>query len=196
MVLRRQLFWWQCKSCNHLPGKSFTLKKTKRVEHDFSNECIIRNHHCNSSKQCLKVVWKFSTTGVTWVHCNKDAESGFHFDLWTLEVDFGVVHCFRFKQLKQILGDYRQHFDVDSIELVETTPGSRCRKSFEEGCHHRVGHIAWAVEDDAMFCQSFGEILCWFSFACTCWAGWCTTEIQLEGTHESHVAFVCKRCDN
>ena len=37
-------------------------------------------------------------------------------------------------QLDDLLCDHREHFDVDAVELVETSPSSGGSESFEELC--------------------------------------------------------------
>lgn len=36
----------------------------------------------------------------------------------------------------ELLGDHRQHLDVDTVELVKAAPGARLSQSAEEAAHH------------------------------------------------------------
>jgi hypothetical protein len=66
---------------HELLGKSFGGGKTFRHQHVFANKNNVWNNHCTTSEQGLKVLWEFSSTGITWVHCNKETNSKSETDL-------------------------------------------------------------------------------------------------------------------
>jgi hypothetical protein len=44
--------------------------------------------------------------------------------------------CLRIPDGDELLGNHRQHLNVDSVELVEATPRSRLGQTGEEAAHH------------------------------------------------------------
>ena len=68
--------------------------------------------------------------------------------------------------------------------LVETSPGTRLRQALEELRHGFVIQTVGAVEDDALFGNRLGQILCGLGFSCTGGSFRCTTEIQLQSAHQ------------
>jgi hypothetical protein len=66
---------------HELFGKSFGGSETFRHKHVLANEDNVWNNHCTTSEQGFKVLWEFSSTGITWVHCNKETNSKSETDL-------------------------------------------------------------------------------------------------------------------
>lgn len=56
----------------------------------------------------------------------------------------------RLLDLKDLTGNNRQHFEVDSVELIETTPGSSRDETFEEFGHRMDVKSFTTVEDNAL----------------------------------------------
>ena len=57
-------------------------------------------------------------------YCNKHTESWLDFDLGLFKYDFFILSTFGSKKNQQLLCDDRQYLNVNSIELVETTPST------------------------------------------------------------------------
>lgn len=51
-------------------------------------------------------------------------------------------------------------------------------------------HTIRAVEHDALLRKRLGQILGGFRLSCSCWSCRCSTKIEVESTHEGHVALV------
>jgi len=68
-------------------------------------------------------------------------------------------------------------------------------KSREEPSHHLDVKAVGAVEHHALDGQRLGEILRGLGFSCTSRSLGTTTEVQVEGTGEGHVALVGEGCD-
>ena len=112
------------------------------------------------------------------------------------EIAFGWTFGFLPEKNQELLGDDRQHFDVDTIELVKTAPStSRC-ESFEELTDHDVVHGVGAVEDDTLFGQGFSKILSRLSLTSTCRPCRSTSKIELQGTHQGHITLISQWRDN
>ncbi len=82
-------------------------------------------------------------------------------DEWYLnahEVDYRLLRLSPFPQHQQLLRHDRQHFDIDSIELVETDPGAPLRETAEQLPHHLVIDLITAVEDDTLNAQRLRQI--------------------------------------
>lgn len=51
--LLAQLFGAQYVELAHLPGQRLCVGKTFREQHDFSNEGVVRHHHCHRTEAYL-----------------------------------------------------------------------------------------------------------------------------------------------
>lgn len=49
---------------------------------------------------------------------------------------------------EQLLGNNWQYFNVDTIELVETGPGTLLAKTWEQALHHLVVNLVRTIEHD------------------------------------------------
>ena len=58
----------------HLFAQFFSRSKSLGEKHDLSYKSIIWNHHRYRSKESFEVIRKFSSTCITWIHCNKDSK--------------------------------------------------------------------------------------------------------------------------
>ena len=97
---------------------------------------------------------------------------------------------------EDLLGNDRQHFDIDSVELIETGPSSTLGQTREESAHHLVVKSIRAVEDHALYSQCFGEILGGFSLSSSSWALGVASIEEVEGASESHIALISEWGDN
>ena len=94
-----------------------------------------------------------------WVHRDKRRRLGVEGDLSAFEhealqlVDDGLIDG------EQLLGDDRQHLNVDAVELVEAGPRAAHGQSLEKLAHHDVVHLRRAVEDDTLLGQRLRQIL-------------------------------------
>lgn len=52
--------------------------------------------------------------------------------------------------LLELLGNNRQHLQVNSVEFVEAGPGTTRGQSFEHLAHLVILHIIRAIEDDTL----------------------------------------------
>jgi len=150
MVLGRKLLRAKSESSNHLLCKLLGSDVTERIKHDRADQFIVGNHHSDWAEQGFQIVWQLSTTGVTWVHSDEHAESRFHKDVRIFKIDFLVLTGLSSEKLKELLGNDRQHFNIDAVEFIETTPGTSGAKTFEEFTNHNVVHTIRTVEHDAL----------------------------------------------
>ena len=73
----------------------------------------------------LQIIRKFRPPRVSRVHRDESSACWVEFDLATFEHESGEFGSFRVADGEKLLGDDRQDFDVDSIELIEATPSTR-----------------------------------------------------------------------
>jgi hypothetical protein len=118
---------------DHLFTEHTGILKAFGKEHDLSDHGIIWNHHTDWSKEGFQIVWKFGSACVTWVHCNKDSVIGKDGDRDSIEFEGfkGSVSEKSHSDDKELLGDDGEHLDIDSVELVETSPSALLGQAFE-----------------------------------------------------------------
>lgn len=46
---------------------------------------------------------------------------------------------------RDLLGDDREYLKIDTVELIEATPGSRGSETLENTCHTLVAHLIGAI---------------------------------------------------
>jgi hypothetical protein len=88
MILGGKLLGTESESGHHLLGENSTFEETEGIKLDFSNQCIIRNHHSDWSEKSLKVIWKLRTSSITWIKGNENAECWLHLDKTFFEFNF------------------------------------------------------------------------------------------------------------
>ena len=71
---------------------------------------------------------------------------------------------------EDLLSNHREHFDIDTIEFVETTPGAAPCQPFEKLGHGEIIQPIRAIEHHAMDGDGLREI-----FDCLGFAGACGT---------------------
>lgn len=152
MILRGKLLWGKFECCHHLLRQISTFLETKRVEHDLTDKCIVWHHHCHRPKESFQVIRKLSSTCVTGVHSDEDWKGGKHAYVTTLEIAFWRSFCFFSEKNEKLLSDDRQHFNVDTVKLVETAPGACWSQSLEEFADHDIVHWVWTVEHHTLLC--------------------------------------------
>ena len=95
-----------------------------------------------------------------------------------------------------LLGDDGEHLKLDSVELIEATPGPTRGESLEEFPHDHVVKTVRAVEDDTLSRQGFGQILDGLSLACTGGTLRGAAIVQVDGSAERSVASVSQSGDD
>ena len=91
---------------------------------------VVGHHHGDGAEESFQIIWQLSTSGVARVHGDEGGTGVDQFDFATFEheaVEFGSLGV---PDGDELLCDDGQHFDVDSVELVETTPRSRLNEQF------------------------------------------------------------------
>jgi hypothetical protein len=95
-----------------------------------------------------------------------------------------------------LLSDNREHFKLDSVELIEARPGSARSKTLEKFTHLKVVKAIRAVEHNALSSEGLREILDSLGLSSTGRSLGGTTVVKVESTAESSVASIGKRCDH
>ena len=80
----------------------------------------------------LKVVWKLRPASVARVHCDADVAVGVETKFCTFKLEHIKLGLYSANDAQDLLGDDRQHLQLNSVELVKARPGAGRRQSFEE----------------------------------------------------------------
>jgi len=80
MELGGELLGTELESGHHLFGQNATVQETEGVKTNLTNNGVVGHHHSDGSEKSLQVVGQFSTTSITGVHSNENAESRLHLD--------------------------------------------------------------------------------------------------------------------
>jgi hypothetical protein len=81
-----------------------------------------------------------------------------------------------------LLGDDREHLQLNSVELVEATPGAAAGETLEELTHGLVVETVRAIEHDTLTGEGLGKILYCLRLAGTGWSLWCSTIVQVNSS--------------
>jgi hypothetical protein len=98
--------------------------------------------------------------------------------------------------LEQVLCNDGKDFFIDAVELIEATERASSCKTFEVALDEEMVHTVRAVKDNTILSQSLGEIFSGFGLTCSGRTSWSSTEIELQGSHESHIALICQWSDH
>lgn len=79
-----------------------------------------------------KIIGQFGAPGVSGVHGDADKAHGIQAQLGSFEHESGQVGLDRRDDTHHLLGNDRQHFCLDPVELIKTSPCSRTSQSFEK----------------------------------------------------------------
>jgi len=94
------------------------------------------------------------------------------------------------------LGNNGKYLNIDSVELIETSPSTSSCKSFEELGNHEMVHTIRAVEHDTLSSKRLRQILDSLSLASSSWSLRSSSIVEEDSTAESSVASVGKRGNN
>lgn len=98
-----------------------------------------------------------------------------------------------FSNGKDLLSDDWQHFNVNSVKLIQARPWASKCKSSKKLFHHEGCNLIRAVEDNAVPSKRLCKILTRFSFTCTgrpCRVG---SKLYMQGTCDSDPASISQR---
>jgi hypothetical protein len=91
---------------------------------------------------------------------------------------------------------HRQHWSLNSIELVEAAPGTNLHKTTKDASHSLVIQPVTAVEDHAVQRHSFSQIFCRLGLSGTGGTRWGATEPEAQRLSQSHEAPIRERCND
>lgn len=133
MVLLGKLILGKSVEHCHLASKSLGRHEAFSHEHVLTNQLQSRHYHSYGPKQSFQVVRKLRTSSVTWVHSDEDSNcwDQSHLglkesELLRLSAGKSLLDCF------DLCGDYRQHFQSNSVELIETSPETSLYETCED----------------------------------------------------------------
>jgi len=112
------------------------------------------------------------------------------------ESDLRFHSGFSSEELKEVLGDHREYFFIDAIKLIEAAEGASGSETLEIALYKEMVHTIGAVEDNTVLGQGFGKILGGLCLSSSCRTSGSTTEVKLQSSHKSHIAFISERGDH
>ena len=178
MVLGRELLRAEGVGCCDFSSEVAGVVEAERVEGNLGNHSVVRHHHSHCSEESLQVVGKFWPSSIPGVHCDENVAGSFEGDIGILEEENLFALFSGNGDGQNLLCNHRQHLKVDSVELIETWPGTWWGQSFEEFTHSPVVKTIWAVEHHALSGEGFGQIFDCLGFSCSSRALGCTSVVQ------------------
>jgi len=143
----------------------------------FHNNLSIRNHHGYTSEKYLQVFWKFLTTSITWVHCDEVSafvdQDKWLWATWEFEV-LGVL-LLTLSDCVYLLGNHRECWEGDTVELIEATPQSTLAETLEDLGHILVLVLIGTVVDNDENTECTSKILDGLCLTSSGWSSWSTT---------------------
>ena len=97
---------------------------------------------------------------------------------------------------KHLLGNDRQHLQLNTVELVEASPCTGLRKTSKHAAHGLVVDTIRAVEHNDLACESFAKILHRLSFACSGRSLRSSAQVHGEGTGAGQEGAIRERRDD
>ena len=196
MILGRELFRGKHQGGTDLDSNRLSILETEGVKLDLSDEGVVWHHHSAGTEQSLEVIRQLGSASVTGVHSDVDGTGAVQDKVGgILEIEGRLLGLDGTLDLENLLSDNGEYFEINSVELIEATPGARGGQSLEELAHRVVIETVRAVEHDTLDGKSFGEILDRLSLTSSSRAFRSTTVIEVLGSHESSVTSIGK-CRN
>lgn len=94
----------------------------------------------------LEIVWQLLSTGITWVHCDKEGAGWVQREFCPLKNEALQVSSHSLLDTGNLLSDHGQHFQLNSVELIKACPGTGLCQTLEEFTHGFVVQTIRAVE--------------------------------------------------
>ena len=124
------------------------------------------------------------------------AEVGLDLDVLALEIELVDTSKKGLSDFLELLGNDRQHFDKNTVELIEAGPAALHSKTSEVTLHHLIIDLIGAVVHDTEACDTLGKILCGLSLTSSGRASRVGTELNVQGASNSDPTFVSEGCDD
>lgn len=192
MILRWKLLRAQFICCNDFSREISRIGEPERIQANFSNHRIIGNHHSHWSKECFQVIREFRSASVTRIHCNETIACRLQGNNWSVELELFLAIGSGDLNREDLLSNDRQHFKINSIELIETTPRTTWCQTLEEFLHCLVVETIGAVEYDALSRECLRKIFYGFCFTCSCRSFRSTSVIQVDCTTKCAITSICQ----
>jgi hypothetical protein len=196
VVLLGQLLLHELIDSDDFLGKGVILLETLRHENNLSNGVEVWYHHSHRSEEGLEVIWKLRTTSITWIHGDEKTGVSLHLDGSIHEGSDLLILSKSFEDGEHLLCDDGEHLKLNSVKLIEATPGSRESKTSEGLTNGNVVHGVRAVLDNNEECKILSKILNCLSLTSTGGSLRSTTSAHVKGISESHICTIGKSCDH
>lgn len=119
-----------------------------------------------------------------------NTELGLELDHLALEVETFHALDKSLSDLLKLLSDDGKHLDINTVELIETSPATLLGETSEMTLHHLVINLIGTVVDDTKDGNSFSQILGRLSLTGSGRARWVCTELDMKGTSNGNPALV------
>jgi hypothetical protein len=170
---------------------------TYRGQLNHDNDLSVWHHHCHTSEEYLKVLWKLLSTSITWVHCD-EISAGLDQNNWELliwEHESLEIKLLSSSDRLDLGGDNGKSSERDSVELIEATPKSGLADSLEDLGHISELMLIRAVSDDDENTEGSSKILDGLCLTSSGWTSWGSTEKHVKSLGKGNVASIGKWCD-
>mmetsp|Transcript_174 Transcript_174/g.336 ORF Transcript_174/g.336 Transcript_174/m.336 type:complete len:308 (-) Transcript_174:126-1049(-) len=184
MVLLGQLLHHQGVQGDCLLGHDAGLIEPFRGEHDLRNHGQVRSHHRHWSHQRFQVVGQLRTTRVTRIHGDKDTAIGVAGNIGAHKLKRGNFRLQRIQNGQDLHGHHGDHFNFNSIEFIEATPGARLYQARENTPHRLVVHTVGAIDHHNVFRKVLPQIFDSFSLAGSGRSQRIASSIEVHGSDE------------
>jgi hypothetical protein len=139
-----------------------------RHQNNLRNILIICNHHGYGSKKRFEIIGEFLPASVGRICCDENPQFIIEDDPMFLEQE---LLEFRFQGVLDhldLLSDHREHFDTDSVKLVETGPAAALGETGEKAPHCFIIQRIRTIKNQTLNLQTLANILNGLGFARSC----------------------------
>ena len=99
-------------------------------------------------------------------------------------------------QNQELLSNDRQHFDIDTIELIQTDPRSTLSQATKQFPHHLVIYLIRAVKHYTLDSHCLRQIFTGLSLASSSRTGRSTTQLESVGPRQREPTSIRQRSDH
>jgi len=156
-------------------------------QHVLANKHQIGEHDRNGSEKHFESFGEFGTPEVPGVHGNEGTAGGVQVHFVSFDDDSGRLLFHTVAHRLELHGAHGEHFGDQSVELIETAPGTTGSQSFEDVTEGLVVHFGRAIEHVARFSQSGRQILGGFGLTSTGGSGRGAPQTQMQSLGGSDV---------
>lgn len=157
---------------------------------------IIGNDHGDGPEKDFDVVGQFGPSHVPRVERGENAWVLAHIEKFSVKLELVPLFKLGVSDDVDLGGNHREHFDFDTVELVEATPAASGDLTHQQFFNRFCVIAIRAIEHDTLSPANFGQILAALSFASSCRTRRIGSQFALEGRGNGEETTVGERCDD